>query len=186
MHNECRLRHQETPELELRTGYSSQKVCDSIWIIFYYSYYMNCMMKQFEKPLKSPTLCKLAQDHADRLVNQYGGCLRKTDPSKRPNQGESLAMNMEESLKGTVQVIFRRNAYFAGDRESRDWTGKKMQFWMQPKCGTKKVSTLIIIIQGSEVLQEISLKWSGKTQPNLVLVLLEQTLGRASRTIERS
>ena len=30
------------------------------------------MMKQFEKPFKSPTLCKLAQDHADRLVNQYG------------------------------------------------------------------------------------------------------------------
>ena len=63
-------------------------------------------MKDFNKPLKSPTLCKLAQDHADRLVNQYGGCLRKTDPSKRPNQGESLAMNMEESLKGIVQFIF--------------------------------------------------------------------------------
>ena len=76
-------------------------------------------MKQFDSRFESPTLCKLAQDHADRLVNQYGGCLRKTDPSKRPNQGESLAMNMEESLKGPFNY-FLQNAYFADDRESRD------------------------------------------------------------------
>ena len=76
-------------------------------------------MKQFDNPFESPTLCKLAQDHADRLVNQYGGCLRKTDPSKRPNQGESLAMNMEESLKGTVQYFFYRKSS-ADDCEARD------------------------------------------------------------------
>lgn len=69
-------------------------------------------MKQFDNPFESPTLCKLAQDHADRLVNQYGGCLRKTDPSKRPNQGESLAMNMEESLKGTVQYILQKRIFY--------------------------------------------------------------------------
>ena len=56
---------------------------------------------------------------------------------------------------------------------------------MQLKCGTKKVSTSITIILESVDSREISRKWFGRTQPNLVLVLLELTLGKAPRTIER-
>ena len=111
----------------------------------------------------------------------YRGCLRKTDPSTRPNQGESLAMNMEDNLTGLTQNA--SNQYFLlflnlFDMKRSYFESSKMLFWQQSRCGTKKVWISIMVDQIPSILwPEISPKWSGETQPSLVWVLLDLTPG---------
>ena len=107
----------------------------------------------------------------------YRGCLRKTDPSTRPNQGESLAMNMEDNLTGSDSKCLKSifwNVLAVFDVEWSYFESSKMLFWQQSRCGTKKVwiSTMDDQIL-SILLPEILPKWSGETQPSLVWVLLD-------------
>ena len=53
-----------------------------------------------------------------------------------------------------------------------------MLYWQQSRCGTKKAWISIMVDQIPSIhWPEISLKWSGETQPSLVWVLLDLTPG---------